>query len=80
VVATPGAPIPEAKAWAQMYDGSAGPLIDLSQAVPGYSAHPELLARLGAAASSPEAGRTFALGANQPWPELAESGHLKMVR
>ncbi|WP_293853382.1 aminotransferase [uncultured Alsobacter sp.] len=43
-------PIPEAKAWARRYDGSRGPLIDLSQAVPGYPAHPDLLARIAAAA------------------------------
>lgn len=43
--ATP--PIPEAQAWGRAYDGSAGPLIDLSQAVPGYPPHAELLARLG---------------------------------
>jgi aspartate/methionine/tyrosine aminotransferase len=43
--ATP--PIPEAQAWARAYDGAAGPLIDLSQAVPGYPPHADLLARLG---------------------------------
>jgi aspartate/methionine/tyrosine aminotransferase len=45
--ATP--PIPEAKGWARAYTGAAGPLIDLSQAVPGYPPHADLLARLGAA-------------------------------
>ena len=29
------APIPTAKAWANRYDGRAGPVIDLTQAVPG---------------------------------------------
>jgi aspartate/methionine/tyrosine aminotransferase len=43
-------PIPEAKAWVRQYDGARGPLIDLSQAVPGYPAHPDLLARIAAAA------------------------------
>ena len=52
---TAAPPIPEAKAWAASYDGSAGPLIDLSQAVPGYPPHPEFLTRLGRAASSLEA-------------------------
>jgi len=51
--ATP--PIPEAKAWTGAYDGSAGPLVDLSQAVPGYPPHPELLRRLGEAAATREA-------------------------
>jgi aspartate/methionine/tyrosine aminotransferase len=52
---TAAPPIPEAKAWATRYDGSAGPLIDLSQAVPGYPPHSEMLRRLGAAAASREA-------------------------
>jgi aspartate/methionine/tyrosine aminotransferase len=55
LLATALPPIPEAKAWVASYDGAAGPLIDLSQAVPGYPAHSELLARLGAAAATAEA-------------------------
>jgi aspartate/methionine/tyrosine aminotransferase len=51
--ATP--PIPEAKGWTGAYGGSAGPLIDLSQAVPGYPPHAELLGRLGEAAATREA-------------------------
>ncbi|MDQ3559772.1 MAG: aminotransferase [Pseudomonadota bacterium] len=54
LVGTTAPPIPEAKSWAARYDGAAGPLIDLSQAVPGYSPHPELLRRLGVAASTRE--------------------------
>jgi aspartate/methionine/tyrosine aminotransferase len=46
--ATP--PIPEAQAWARSYDGAAGPLIDLSQAVPGYPPHQDLLQRLAKSA------------------------------
>ncbi len=49
--ATP--PIPEAQAWARAYDGAAGPLIDLSQAVPGYPPHADLLARLSRNAGEP---------------------------
>lgn len=45
-------PIPAVKAWAQAYDGALGPLIDLSQAVPGYPPHDEMLRLLGEAASS----------------------------
>lgn len=45
-------PIPAVKAWAQAYDGAYGPLIDLSQAVPGYPPHDEMLRLLGEAASS----------------------------
>jgi len=53
--ATAVPPIPEAKAWVTGYDGSCGPLIDFSQAVPGYPPHPEMLERLGRAAASREA-------------------------
>jgi len=47
------APIPTAKAWANRYDGRAGPTIDLTQAVPGYPTHPDLAARLAEGAASP---------------------------
>jgi aspartate/methionine/tyrosine aminotransferase len=39
-------PIPSVLAWAAAYDGARGPLIDLSQAVPGYAPHPDMLAWL----------------------------------
>jgi aspartate/methionine/tyrosine aminotransferase len=55
LVATASPPIPEAKSWVAKYDGAAGPLIDLSQAVPGYPPHPELLMRMGEAAASTQA-------------------------
>ncbi len=45
-------PIPAVQAWARDYDGSHGPLIDLSQAVPGYPPHPDMLRFLGEAAGS----------------------------
>ena len=45
-------PIPTVHGWGKAYDGAKGPLIDLSQAVPGYPPHPDLLAMLGKAASS----------------------------
>lgn len=45
-------PIPAAQSWAKAYQGDYGPLIDLSQAVPGYPPHPEMLRLLGEAASS----------------------------
>ena len=48
--ATP--PIPEAQGWAGAYGGSDGPLVDLSQAVPGYPPHPGLLQRIGAHAAA----------------------------
>jgi aspartate/methionine/tyrosine aminotransferase len=46
-------PIPSVLAWAREYTGAKGPLVDLSQAVPGYPAHPEMLRLLGEAAASP---------------------------
>lgn len=47
--------IPEAQAWATAYDGSKGPLIDLSQAVPGYPPPPEMLKWLGETSASTDA-------------------------
>ena len=47
-------PIPEARAWAASYDGRHGPLIDLTQAVPGYPAHPDFVRRLVEAAGRPD--------------------------
>ena len=45
-------PVPSVFAWAKAYQGDLGPLIDLSQAVPGYAPHPQLLQWLGEAAQS----------------------------
>lgn len=45
-------PIPAVQAWGRAYAGGHGPLIDLSQAVPGYPPHPDMLRWLGEAASS----------------------------
>ena len=45
-------PIPAVQAWGKSYGGGHGPLIDLSQAVPGYPPHPDMLRWLGEAASS----------------------------
>lgn len=44
--------IPAAQAWALDYKGAHGPVIDLSQAVPGYPPHPDMLRFLGEAAAS----------------------------
>jgi aspartate/methionine/tyrosine aminotransferase len=53
VVGIGSPPIPEAKAWGQSYTGALGPLIDLSQAVPGYPPQAGLLRRLAGAAGDP---------------------------
>lgn len=45
-------PIPAVQAWGKSYNGGHGPLIDLSQAVPGYPPHADMLQWLGEAASS----------------------------
>jgi aspartate/methionine/tyrosine aminotransferase len=45
-------PIPAVQGWASIYSGKYGPLIDLSQAVPGYPPHPDLLRWLAEAAGS----------------------------
>lgn len=45
-------PIPEVQGWGRSYKGEHGPLIDLSQAVPGYPPPPELLTRLADAAGN----------------------------
>ncbi|WP_419896903.1 aminotransferase [Roseomonas sp. USHLN139] len=50
VGATSAPPIPAARGWAARYAGQAGPMLDLTQAVPGYPPHPEMLARLAEAA------------------------------
>ncbi|WP_439498433.1 aminotransferase [Bosea sp. (in: a-proteobacteria)] len=54
-------PIPQAQGWARAYDGRSGPLIDLSQAVPGTPPPAALLQRLGEAAALPELTRYGAI-------------------
>ena len=55
VHATAAPAIPAARAWAAAYAGQAGAPIDMTQAVPGYPAHPALLQHLGAAAATAQA-------------------------
>ena len=43
--------------WKSSYDGRHGDMIDMSQAVPGYAAHPDMLAALASAAASPDNAR-----------------------
>lgn len=50
--ATPAPPIPSVRRWAGRYGGEAGPLLDLTQAVPGYPPHPALLQQLAVAGGS----------------------------
>jgi aspartate/methionine/tyrosine aminotransferase len=53
ILATAEPPIPAARHWAARYRGQRGPVLDLTQAVPGYPPHRELLARLGQSAADP---------------------------
>ncbi len=46
-------PIPKAQAWIKAYDSSAGPLLNLSQGVPGDAPCAKLLAALAATSSDP---------------------------
>ncbi len=57
VADTGSPPIPAVQGWGRAYDGRAGALIDLCQAVPGHPPHPELLERLAAAAADPANAR-----------------------
>ena len=50
-------PVSVVQDWRASYGGSRGPLIDMSQAVPGYPAHPNMTRALQAAASDQDAAR-----------------------
>lgn len=54
-------PIPEAQGWARAYDGRNGPLIDLSQAVPGAPPPEAMLQKLAEAAANPDMTRYGAI-------------------
>jgi aspartate/methionine/tyrosine aminotransferase len=53
VAATILPPIPKAQAWIQTYDNSAGPLLNLSQGVPGDPPCQEVLQGLAVASADP---------------------------
>lgn len=50
-------PIPEAQGWKALYSGALGPMIDLSQAVPGTPPPAAMLEKLGEIAASGDATR-----------------------
>lgn len=54
-------PIPQAQGWARAYDGRSGPLIDLSQAVPGSPPPDAMLQKLAEAAAQPDLTRYGAI-------------------
>ena len=51
ITALAAPPVAQVLDWAAVYDGKAGPLIDLSQAVPGYPPHPQLIEALATSAA-----------------------------
>ena len=51
VAALTAPPVSVVQDWRASYDGSLGAMIDMSQAVPGYDAHPDMTAALAAAAA-----------------------------
>ena len=78
LLGTESPPIPEAKSWTLAYEGASGPLIDFSQAVPGYPPHPELLEKLGVAARSREACAYGDIAGDLPLRE-AYAAHLSAL-
>ena len=50
-------PVSVVQDWRAAYDGGRGDLIDMSQAVPGYAAHPDMTAALESAAADRDAAR-----------------------
>jgi aspartate/methionine/tyrosine aminotransferase len=78
VAATKVPPISEAKAAGAGYDGSAGPLIDLSQAAPNDPPPPEMLARLAESAMSPSAA-TYGDVFGDPDLRAVYAGHMSQV-
>jgi len=50
-------PVSVVQDWRASYEGAKGPLIDMSQAVPGYAAHPAMITALEKAAANPDSAR-----------------------
>ena len=69
-------PVPAVLSWARAYGGEKGPLIDLSQAVPGYPAHPDMLRWLSETAGSTAYTGYGAIEGEQPLRE-AYATHLR---
>lgn len=67
--------IPLAQSWLESYAGDRGPAIDLSQAVPGYPPHPDVLSQLADAAGSAESAG-YGLIEGEPSLRTAYAKHL----
>ena len=50
-------PVSVVQDWRASYGGAKGPLIDMSQAVPGYAAHPAMISALERAAANPDSAK-----------------------
>jgi len=70
-------PVAVVQNWIAQYSGSLGPLIDMSQAVPGYPPHPALLEELARQAAAPE---TLGYGAIEGEETLREAYASHMSR
>ncbi len=75
VAATSAPPIPAVQAWMREHDTSAGPLIDLCQAVPGYAPPAALQERLAREAANPTNARYGPI-LGDPALQEAYAGHL----
>ncbi|XDZ65230.1 aminotransferase [Alphaproteobacteria bacterium LSUCC0684] len=71
-------PVAVVQNWIAQYSGALGPLVDMSQAVPGYPPHPDLLERLGRYAADPA---SLGYGAIEGEDELREAyaSHMSSV-
>ena len=68
-------PVAVVQDWISSYNGTRGALIDLSQAVPGYLPHPDMVAALGAAASDP-GSHNYGFIEGEPTLRAAYAAHL----
>lgn len=57
IAALTAPPVSVVQDWRGSYNDDKGALIDMSQAVPGYAAHPKMLAALADAAATPDAAK-----------------------
>ena len=71
-------PVAVVQDWISSYDGRHGPLIDLSQAVPGYPPHPDMEAALGRAAADPDS-HNYGFIEGEPALRTAYASHLSTL-
>ena len=76
--AVPVPPIPACRAWAARYAGGHGAPLDLTQAVPGWPPHPDMLAALARAAGDPAAA-TYGLLEGETALREAVAGDMRLL-